>query len=433
MTSRLYRLAKPTSVARMFNIITERNGTLTDNQISSITLTRGADSATGGLNPSTLEFTTAGAVFGGNNSNINLEFTHDYAVWLAGQDPSGRAVAAAVRPRFTGRLATSAVEDKGGTRWNTTFQAVHWSSLVTQKRAAYKAYKGNSLSYLIKRALEDTNLTPARYSVQSLGDSDEILSDATDWISSSDIIDKYATGTGYQLRETRSGKIVLVPLAHRRAEGRTGVKYQFPLLRSEVIAPARWAQDVESVSTQLAITYGISRTEPTTYTQTWPLPDQSTPTALTVTEDVDWSNILTNGSGETAHYRHYMNARNAQLNGTRTSLRSVSINMARLVKSPVEYHRRIALQVLGMEVGEPLLLSGDWPQAVRGLHFAQQIKETVTADEWTVELFIHPASTVTGELWNERPPMPAYVWDQAATPWNTTPAAWDSTDLTVSY
>ncbi|MDO5618018.1 hypothetical protein [Kocuria sp.] len=411
----------------MVAVNTEQLGTLSDSAVTSITLHRGSDSPDGGLHPSTLEVVAPGALYTGNNTQAYFRLQTTFANRIAALDPTKATSGTQIRDRFIGRVGATEVEDRGGLAskgFTTTFKAAHWSSLVMGASRKVQPTKGETVNDLLKRALKHTDLG-SKIGTVGIGGPDTIAA-TTEWTKASEVIDTYGAGTGTQIREMRQGDLWILPIGRRRFELFSTVATTLPVLRAEGIAPARWSQPIEAANRRLSITRVVSSGAP--YTQDWPFP-LANPASLAEPELVDWSNIVAQTESPYEHYRYYMNALNQRYNVPVTRLQSVRFDLIRLLTSTVPYDRRIAMWLLKLEVGEPVLIGADWPAAIQGAYTAQGITERMDKDTWEIELALHSVSSVMGVLYSERPTIPAYTWDQVRTPWNSTPGAWNDYQL----
>src|SRR5699024_3701594 len=95
-------------------------------------------------------------------------------------------------------------------------------------------------------------------------------------------------------------------------------------------------------------------------------------------EEVDWSKWqvldLDNQLSHEAYARVYESSARIY------SIPTVRVDLLMLLRDGGQYALRIARQMLELEVGDPIFLSGDWPNALQGTHFADGIKETLKPD-----------------------------------------------------
>ena len=93
-----------------------------------------------------------------------------------------------------------------------------------------------------------------------------------------------------------------------------------------------------------------------------------------------------------------------------------------LLKMGTPYALKIAAQMLTLEAGEPVYLSGDWPTRLQGVHYAEGITETITPNEWRFELSLIPHALGAG---TPSPSVPPLAWDSFTTAWADETRAWD--------
>lgn len=398
--SRLYRLANPTRVP-MFQVENAQLGHLRDDVLHSIKITRGTDEPMPGLSPTVVEFSTRGAVWPAVNSTTHVRLTDDYM--------AASGLPAGCRERAMKlRVGTYETEDRGdGRRFTTTLQAVHWSALLNTAARKLQPVASAWVDSLVVSALNHPDLN-TRYNVAAAATPVDEFGITGEWTATPDVLDKWGAGHGMLLREKRTGDLEVVNLDRRRAEVDAAMATTLPILRRQGIAPARWHQTAEAGTVQYSITRRTAENN-VEYTQDWPLP-AGAEVARVQPRLVDWSDTRT----YTEQYRHYMNARNYASNYPENSLAAVRVDVAHLIRSAEPYDRALVRQLLALEVGAPVFLSGDWPGAVRGRYFAQQITEEITPAGWTLELALQPGSRVVGYNYDESQQLPVYTWGQLA-------------------
>lgn len=417
---RLHRKLSPTGTPLFY--MTTTGGNFNDNSIYSVTITRGEDSAQPRATPSTMEVTVPGAIPSLRNSAVMLQLQQSFANKVATYSPT--VTASTILRRFTGRFGSSKVEDvayKSGVVENFTSTIIcsSWSSLLNVAKRSNTAAKDYRTGSVLLTAISHPSLTsviPGSYG--DLADFDFVaVSDPQ--LTYSAAISKYGTDIGTLVSHWRAGTMRFDPIRRRVALLTSRVETEWPILRSQGISPATWEQPIENANKQ----YTIERrtADGTPYTQVWPLPSGSSPVLLEE-ETVDWLHIRP----VTNNFNYYMDAINKESNLPRTELQSLTIDLAHLLSSPKPYDQRIGAQLLALEAGDPIYLSGDWPQAIRTPYFANQIKETITPDGWEMTLSLYHPRDVLGLADAQIPTVPPRVWDSALTTWNTSPGTWNS-------
>lgn len=410
--SRLYRMLNTDGRLNLF-YVTAGSRVFTDNDLTSITITRGADEPLSGLTPTVIEWSAPGAMW--LDPDINIAVTLGP---LFGQSlHSGEALT----PRASmGRLATWDTDDQGGSRQVSTLQAVHWSSLLLNSDREVRAERSADVTTPVAIALRHPDLT-TRFDVAVSAEAHDSILTTTDPLSPSEVIDTYAAGTGMQIVERRSGGIRIAPIHNRHTIAQDQQSSLLPILRRQGIAPATWRQPISGESIRHTISYVSDGNQ--IVTEPWPS-NGWLPGGLARTVNTDWSNIRV---WSDRNYRRYMSSLTAIENYKDNMVSSLTVDIALLLKSSHFYDQAIARQILGMETGDLVLLGGDWPIDVMGSYVAQKIVERITPGGWEIELSLHPASHVLGWSYEESMNIPAYTWDQMRSLWNDAQTTWGAT------
>ncbi|MGO3555865.1 MAG: hypothetical protein ACTINZ_10865, partial [Microbacterium gubbeenense] len=229
-----------------------------------------------------------------------------------------------------------------------------------------------------------------------------------------ELIGKYATDLGILIRETRAGKTEAYPSEYRR-DLATGIQLAtMPhLTRGQTLRPAKWAQSNEQPG--LRLNYSVTNDAGEVSVRT---AEVLSNLGLVITEDEDWSYVYGDDTLQTFLEAY---GRVQERSARHYRLESISVDLLHLITSPFSYHREQAGNLLALEAGDPIFLAGDWNDRIQGVHFAQQIKETITADEWRLDLSLYPIAQVLGTV---SPPVPARVWDSMRHPWDTESRSW---------
>lgn len=394
-----------------------------DSQINSFTSRRGEASAETAISPSTLEFKMPGAPNFQRDSRVILRLTPEAAARFA----AGTGITAAmVQDRFRGRKATTTVDDvawKVGAnkqKFYSTITASSWTSVLRKRRSRFTATAGDSQFKPLLDVFTHPNVNveqPVTYSGAEATYSDTVAVTESD-LSFDDITAKFGTDLGVLFQHKRDGSVNFMSPRYRFYLLGSRAGFRWPVLRSQGISPAQWAQPVESASEQFVLTRRTSTG--TIYKQTWPLPGGAAPVMLETT-DVDLSQVVP----RTLNYEYVMNALNNRTNGRRMAMNSLTVDMIMLLSSKREVDRRIAMQVLELEAGDPIYFLGDWPQAIRGSYFASQITESVDSESWSITIDLSHPRDVLG-LTDENIPQPKpKTWDQFVTTWDNTPGKWN--------
>lgn len=395
--------------------LTVPGGTLLpDSKIREWTATHGGDMY--GYTPATMETTAAGSL----PARINGSVTVYLSQWLAEKITAGTPIPAArIRPRFVGRVGLDTIDDRGDKRArHTNLRCSSWGALLGQSRRRITMHEGGSLAAETRNIFQHPSLS----SMVSLSYGDPAYLDrvhATETGTYQDVADKYTKDIGTLIQQKRDGSLQLLAPNVRRLALEAGNRTQYGYLRSHTLAPASWDQPVESLTGPLSIKRRTADTS-VAYVEPWPLPSGVVDALDMDTEPYDWSHIRINSQ----NYQHFMNARNLESNSPRHSLSSVKFDLMRMVSSPREYDRLCAAQLLDLNAGDPIYFGGDWPKEIRFPYFTTEITETMTPDEWTLEIKTQHPRTVVGMNDPELPVLTSAVWAQAVNPWNTYTKPW---------
>lgn len=381
-----------------------------DSDIVSVTMRRGKTGRGGGVHPSTMEITfTGGPVWvEGSGSNGRLFIRDDLATALGAQlGVSGTEIA----KRFEGRLGQIDVEDTG-LQLQTTYSASSWVSQLSVSPRTWSHPAGTSVKRVIQDLLHLNLPTPPEgITGQMYSDYYDTLAEPTDKITYSDAIDKFTTDLGILVRVRRDGFIQGLPLEYRRLLATNGLPLAVPITRSEAISPARWTQRNEVPASD--VSYYVTTPAGAKLLRTADIAFGGTPVTY------DWSYVRADTQ------QTYYNAMGIvyESNPRQMSVPSVKIDLLRLIDSPSKYHRDQAGQLLLLEAGDPIFLSDDWPPALRGVHFAEGIAETITGSEWTIELSLVTWAHAMGSA--PTPEVPPRAWESAHKPWNAETRTWN--------
>jgi hypothetical protein len=188
-------------------------------------------------------------------------------------------------------------------------------------------------------------------------------------------------------------------------------------MRHQALAPARYEQMGERPATPIDYTAYI--TDGSLRTRSVEPPNPTGETVMRETRDWtrwrmgDLDNQLWRSAWSDAHSRAV----------SVYSLPELSIDLLMLLRMGTEYSLKIAGQLLTLEAGEPIYLSGDWPPRLRGVHYAEGITETITPSEWRFDLSLIPHALGAG---TPTPTVPPLAWDSFITAWDAETRTWDA-------
>lgn len=415
---RLHRKLSPNG-ASLFRVVTSA-GTFQDSEIYEMSITGGTAAANPDISPSTAEFTIESAVTIQRDTTVHIQL----ADWFAQQLGSyGGATAAQIQDRFKGRKGLTEVEDKawkirGKADFKTIVSASSWTTLLRVARRTTSPVANENMLTSLLRATNHPSITPYM-SADAPGAATYDYVFANDpGLTFEEVVNKYGTDLGTFPQHRRNGSLRFLSIGRRRQLLTEGVATQLPLLRSQGISPAQWSQSIESASNQLVNVRRLA--DGSEFRQNWPLPDGTAPVLLE-TQDVD----MLHARIMTENYRYWMNALNNQANSGRMELQSVTIDLIMLLSSKKTVDRRVGTQLLALNPGDLIYLSYDWPVAIQAPYYANQIKETITPDSWTLELSLYHPRDVVGTYDGDLPEVPARVWDSAVYPWNSESREWN--------
>lgn len=383
-----------------------------DSDIVSVIMRRGKTGRGGGVHPSTMEISfTGGPVWvEGSGSNGRLFIRDDLAAALGARlGVAGPEIA----KRFEGRLGQIDVEDTGR-RLQTTYSASSWVSQLAVSPLTWSHPAGTSVKRVIQDLLHLNLSSPPEGIVgQMYSDDYDTLHEPTEKITYSDAINKYTTDLGILVRVRRDGFLQGLPLEYRRLLTTNRLPLAVPITRSEAISPAKWTQRNEVPASD--VSYYVTTPAGAKVLRKADIAFGGTPVTY------DWSYI------RAASQQTYFHAMGIvyESNPRQMSVPSVKIDLLRLIASPSQYHRDQAGQLLMLEAGDAVYLSDDWPPALRGVHFAEGITETITGSEWTLELSLTTWAHAMGSA--PTPEVPPRAWESANKPWSAETRTWANT------
>lgn len=400
---RLYRkladVPKP-----LFQLSTANTGTMTDDQIRSITIHRGKSGAGGGISPSTVEVALANNIVGKAGEIMTVGLTGAAATAIAAKFSTDPDKPAYIAPRFSGRLGQQTMDDQGKRQFNTLFGA-SWSAQLPNSPKSYSFASGVSVGDLLTTISKPSYLSN-RISVTTAGEFDTTWGVAEGTFG--DLVGKFAGDIGILMSDSRAGTLQIRTLEWRRDSALSRMDIAMPLTRSQAISPASWTQPNEGMPPAYQLTYRLTDNSENTTVIGDPL--------TSPVEERNWTYF----KSWTDQWK-YIHALRAAGFDDRFRIESIEIDLLYLLSSPKDYHRQQARQIIEMQPGDPLYLSGDWPASLRGIHFAEGIREEINPDQWTVTLDLVRFREVVGE---ESPAVPPRVWDSALNQWDQETKKW---------
>lgn len=385
-----------------------------DTQIMSIVINRGTTGRNVGHNPSTCEVTTKGRKDGFlTGSVLRVVMPTGVANTLANY--LGGIGGADILSRYRGRLASIGIDDTGK-RFTTDVAGSSYLTQMNYSPVHFTPIAGQSIVTLLRNMTQaDEPLRGITFTSQ-VGVTNFVQHKTLDPMLYKDGIGPYAQDIGIQLQERRDGSTRAWSHIARQDFATSRISTQWPLMRSQAIAPGRYEQANERPAKR--VEYTIVNSAGGTATRTAEI---ANPTGEIIeTEKIDWTNWQVTALDNQLNFEAY--ARVYESSARLYTLPTVKIDLLLLIRQGTEYSKRIARQILMLEVGEPVYLSGDWPQRLRGVHFADGIKETIGPDEWSFELSLIPHAAAVGA---SSPDVPAKAWDSAINAWDEETHEWN--------
>lgn len=392
---------------------------LNDSNIKSITINRGSD--TTGVQDHTLELETAinrGLI---TDAPLHCDLTaagRDRIIALTGAPTN-------IQQRYFGRIGRQTIRDAGGidgTQWKTNFYCSKWQSQLANSDRLGNQISGEPVKYLFDHFLNPTDPRLA-YTPKP-----EYTSPAADYgtmvntydlgeakIPYGEFATKYLADPGYYVQNTRAGADRVMTLKYRWDNALSRMNTWLPLTRSQVISPAGWEQPNENHARNHR-TYWLE-SDGKKMAMTGPdINDVRVPVV-----DHDLSYIRWSSNYQPLHLGYLSYGAERTNSGWR--IPTVDIDLLYLISSPFYSHRAQARQLLQMEMGDPVFLSGDWYYALGGIHYAVGITEKITPDVWNMTLSLEPSIAAVGE-WT--PTVPARTWESARYSWDEATGTWDN-------
>lgn len=402
---RLYRRLTPT--APLFEFALEDGTRLTDSSITGVTIKRGDGSPGGGVSPSTLEVGLSGHAAVRSGLHCSLSLTTYAAQLLASRVG---ATASVIAPRFSGRIGRQHVDDRGR-RQRATMLAASWTAQLGRVRTTYTPTVGENIATVIA-ALMTSPALPRLSSPIRLATLDQYgtVHQAQDEQTYGDI-GKWTSDLGLTVRETRAGGQQIMTHAQRWSTAVDQMTGRIPIIRSQALAPAKWQQDSEGIPRNHRITWGVGAS---TNMATWG--NVSDPNAVIVDHDLTHARFNNEDQVRSEGFR--LRALEWE---SAYAIPDVQIDLLQLITSPKKYDRDQASELLSLEVGAPIYLSGDWHSNLQGIHFVTGVTETITGAGWTLALSLAPSHLVVGSV---SPSVPARAWASATHPWRDETRTW---------
>lgn len=416
--SRLYRRLADRLALPLFRLTVNGWENQDDNTIQAVTINRGLGQPGGGVAVTTLEVDVAGdfaqAPFTGSSIRLVINDTTAlrYLTGVLGRPATDFA------DRFRGRVGPIEVPDNGNGRTMST--KLTCSSWISQE-----AYSGRKRTLtrptFLNDAVQQLMYAEGRlYTMHSYGERD-VLYETIENTTYGDEINKLTADYEILIGDLRNGDARFMYLPWRVEQAAARVYTQAPLMRSQVIAPAKWEQANETYATKYEIRFvgpDGNMTGTTRYSQSSLAPAADT-------RDLDWSYI----QSRTNHWDFASRAIIYRQTTNRFAIPSVKVDLLRLLTSDNPYDRRVAGELILAETGDTVNLAGDWPNLIGGVYVITGMTEKITPDEWSINMSLATASAALGTVLSDIPDqdnIPPLVWDQATrTRWSDDDRKWN--------
>lgn len=393
---------------------------MNDHDIKSLTINRGSTSVIG-LQDHTLEVDSVKFLGSRSDYSLHCDLTTHGLDRLNALIASNRDT---IKHRYFGRVGKQIVNDTGGiwdsSKWHSSIYCSKWQSQLENSDRVGNQINGEPVMYLFKHFMnpEYSGLPqipaseyPSANSDYGTMVNDYDLSEAK--IPYSEFASRYFKAPGFYVQNTRTGADRVLTLQYRWSVGQNRLKNWLPLTRSQVLSPATWEQPNENRPMNHEITWkGASGN--LTYTAG---PDPSD--ARIPRQTIDISYIRFNSEYQPQHRANLEYGADRSDAGYR--LPSVTVDLLYLIGSSSYANQRQAYQLLTLEMGDPLFLSGDWYGNVSGIVYASEITEKITADEWTLTFALTTATETVGEWTTD---VPAKTWESARYEWKDAAGQW---------
>lgn len=397
---RLYRTLKPTQPIFQF---TYGDKTITDDQIRSVSIHHGGDP----LTPSTLEIPTTEFDWVNTGKSCQLTITDhgmDRLKSITGDILGGAA------PRFTGRVGRQTVDDRGGSKWLTTFYGASLSAQYPRMSQTWSFDAGTYIDTMLRTVMQPAAVVSPPLETPVANYRYGQLAEPLTNVRFSDITDKYINDLGFTYRELRDGRPQLLTHDYRHQAALEGMNQAYPLSRSQAISPATWEQRNEVMSRGVRVQWLDENSQLKSFTT------GGNPGSETL--EVDMTHALFSDNTQPIGQARALNARERT---TSYELPEITIDLLYLLSSPYLYHKQQAANLLRLHIYDPVYFSGDWLYNLRGISYVEEITENIGPDEWTLIFKLAPSENITGEY---SPQIPARTWEQSVLAWGEETRQW---------
>lgn len=324
------------------------------------------------------------------------------------------------RYRFVGRVAVQSVDDDGR-KPKARFSCASWSSQIqymTQTPVA--PTEGEDVRAYLERAFQAQSSKAYLSIFAWVGRDLKIIGDSTNQYTLSEILERYFIEPGIIISESRDGDLFLTDRPYAEVWGEAWqTSGKVPVARGQALAPAEYS--INSERPGLSLDYKYRNPSGTVQVQT--INSILEPGDWAVKVEADWSYLQITTALGSSHLDREARGRVLDANTRDMRMPRLKFDLLQLIGSESDYDKRVAKQVMLLETGLPLLIAGDWKTPLQGVQFVAGMTETITADEWTIEVDLVPFEVFTGDA--APPRVEAVTWDQSTRVWNLETRTWN--------
>lgn len=404
---RLYRTLTRLGVPAPLIEIAGDTFTVTDDSITSISVSHGGTDPSPAIVPSTCETVIQRPYWLKSGESLSVRMTDQAAAALALRTgvPASRFTA-----RFTGRVGAQDNEDtpRG---LSARMKAASWSAQLARVNKTVWLGAGTTVDTAIRHLVSSPALPEQQF--YRYGEFDELVETMPEASSREDIA-AFTSDIGVLVRNTREGRIEAWSLPYRESYARGRINLDYPLTRAQVLSPTTWSQPNETLPAKVSAEW-ISASGQVVARSAGGTEDS-------IIERHDWKYLR----AQTGALQMRFDALRAQNWARLYRLPSITIDLLALLNSGSHYNRAQAGMLLGLNPGDTVPLSGDWHRDIRGLHVVSGIDETLNKDSWEIRLSLTPFTTVFGR---DTPIVPAMTWDAADNTWDSESRNWNMEEL----
>lgn len=384
--------------------------TITDDQISSVSISHGGTSPSPGIEPSTCEAVVQRTLWIKTGQNMTVKLSAAAAAAIAAH--TGTIDADRIRDRYTGRIGAQSYTDRPD-RLSIRFAAASWSAQLNRLRDVPRYFDAGMPVNHVLRYLVALHASLPEIDWQSYGLVD------TPWMSLEEtqpegtidnLLTQLTSDIGVLVRDTRAGVLEAWPLHYRRYWAQQEHAFQYPITRSQAISPAEWSQPNENMSAKVSAQWIDADGQLAHFS--------SGGTEASIVERHDWTFLRDSGDDLYTHWRALVTQQWERV----MRIPSVQIDLLALLASDSPYHRGQAGYLLSLNAGDTVQFSSDWYTDLQGFHVVTGIDEKITGNSWSMNLSLVPWMLVFGD---RGPSAPALTWDSAQYPWSDDTRNWN--------